>query len=189
MTSVHPTLSDAAGSPPQLPQQIALGLGSNLGDRLAHLRRGLAHLRQHMRLMAVSGVYETEPIGFTDQPKFLNAVALFETAASPQQVLAWAQQAEHAEHRERGVHWGPRTLDVDVLMFGSLVLVSPDLVVPHALMHERAFVLAPLAELAPDWVHPSRGLTVAALLGAVKTQGVNRLLDAGWEGVDVREGG
>lgn len=173
---------DASNAPrPQALQPVALGLGSNLGDRLAHLRGGLAGLRRHMGLTVVSSVFETEPVGLTEQPRFLNAVALFETDAPPPQVLAWAQQAEQAERRERTVRWGPRTLDVDVLMFGNLTLDSPDLVVPHPRLVERAFVLAPLAEVAPAWVHPVLGVSVRELWAAVQQGGVRLWRGPGWE--------
>jgi len=129
-----------------------LGLGSNLGDRLGHLRQAVSALPD---LVAVSPVYETEPVGGPDgQPAFLNLVAELETARSPRQLLAVARRLESDAGRVRTVRHGPRTLDVDVLLVGSLVVDEPELVVPHPRMWKRRFVLAPLADLAPDLVSP-----------------------------------
>lgn len=131
-----------------------LGLGSNLGDRLAHLQDALDALREvdGLDVVGVSRVYETEPVGGPEQPEYLNAVVAVETDASARELLMLAQALEHAAHRVRGERWGPRTLDVDVLLVGREVVDEPDLVIPHPRLHERAFVLAPLADLAPDLV-------------------------------------
>jgi len=123
-----------------------LGLGSNLGDRAAHLRRAVAALPD---VVAVSPVYETDPVGGpADQPAFLNLVVALETDRSPRQLLDLAHALEQAAGRVRTVKDGPRTLDVDVLLVGDLRVDEPDLVVPHPRMWERRFVLAPLADLA-----------------------------------------
>ena len=126
-----------------------LGLGSNLGDRRAHLRRGIELLPDVTR---VSSVYETDPVGGPEQGPYLNCVAeLFTELAAPA-LLEVARRAESDAHRERGVRWGPRTLDVDLLLVGDEVVDTPELVVPHPRMWERGFVLVPLAELAPHLV-------------------------------------
>lgn len=130
-----------------------LGLGSNLGDRWAHLRGAVAALRQADRVVAVSAVYETEPVGGPGgQGPYLNAVVELDTGRSPRQLLELAQDLEQAAGRERrpGERWGPRTLDVDVLLVGELTVDEPDLVVPHPRMWERRFVLTPLSDLAAD---------------------------------------
>lgn len=132
-----------------------LALGSNLGDRWAHLRRALAGLREADRVLAVSPVYETDPVGGPDdQGPYLNAVVELDTSRTPRQLLELAQALEHEGGRTRvpGERWGPRTLDVDVLLVGDLSVDEPDLVVPHPRMWERRFVLAPLSDLAPDLV-------------------------------------
>ncbi len=128
-----------------------LGLGSNLGDRLAHLQGAVDGLvgAEGVTVVAVSPVYETEPIG-PDQPEYLNAVVAVETELGPRRLLELAQALERAAQRVRGERWGPRTLDVDVLVFGWEVIEEPDLVVPHPRMWERGFVMAPLHDLEPE---------------------------------------
>src|SRR5579883_2695971 len=127
-----------------------LGLGSNVGDRWTHLRRALAALPD---VVAVSSVYETDPVGGPeDQGPYLNLVAELDTEMSPRGLLQVAGRLEHAAGRVRTVRHGPRTLDVDVLLVGELRVEEADLVVPHPRMWERRFVLAPLAELAPELV-------------------------------------
>jgi 2-amino-4-hydroxy-6-hydroxymethyldihydropteridine diphosphokinase len=134
-----------------------IGLGSNLGDRLAALRQALAQLEAGGDVTAVSPLYETEPVGGPeDQGAFLNVVVELATSDSPRQLLARCQALEEAAHRVRTVRFGPRTLDADVLLVGDLVVDEPDLVVPHARMWERRFVLAPLADLAPELVPENR---------------------------------
>jgi len=131
-------------------RQAFLGLGSNLGDRWAYLRGGLAMLAD---MVAVSPVYETAPVGGPPgQSLYLNLVAELRTAASPRELLAVAQRAEAAAGRTRRQRWGPRTLDVDILLVGELVVDEADLQVPHPRMWERGFVLVPLADLAPELV-------------------------------------
>lgn len=133
-----------------------LGIGSNLGDRLANLQGAVDGLGavDGVALVAVSRVYETDPVGGPEQPEFFNAVVAVQTTMTSHELLAVAQRLERDAHRVRTEHWGPRTLDVDVLLVGDEVLDTPDLVVPHPRMWERGFVLAPLAELAPDLVRP-----------------------------------
>jgi 2-amino-4-hydroxy-6-hydroxymethyldihydropteridine diphosphokinase len=127
-----------------------LGLGSNLGDRWAHLRAAVASLAG---VVAVSPVYETSPVGGPPgQGPYLNCVVELSTELSPRELLAVARGLEEAAGRERGERWGPRTLDVDVLLVDDLTVEEPDLVVPHPRMYERRFVLAPLADLAPELV-------------------------------------
>lgn len=127
-----------------------LALGSNLGDREAALRRAVAGMDD---VVAVSAVYETAPVGGPGgQGAYLNAVVELDTARSPRQLLQLCRRLEADAGRVRGEPWGPRTLDVDVLLVGDLVVDEPDLVVPHPRLWERRFVLAPLADLAPDLV-------------------------------------
>lgn len=128
-------------------------MGSNLGDREAHLRTAVAALPD---LVALSPVYESSPVGGPRQDDYLNAVAALDTALSPRQLLEVAQSLEQVAGRVRTVRWGPRTLDVDVLLVDDLVVDEPDLVVPHPRIGERAFVLAPLADLDPSLVPQER---------------------------------
>ena len=133
-----------------------LGLGSNLGDRLANLQGAVDHLRAEdgIRVDASSRVWETAPVGGPEQPDYLNAVVRVETNLDPQGLLAACRRAESALGRERGVRWGPRTVDVDVLLYDERAVDEPDLVVPHPRIAERAFVILPLLELDPDPVLP-----------------------------------
>jgi len=147
-------------APPAV-RRAFLGLGSNLGDRRAALRQAVAALREGGDITAVSPLYETEPVGGPeDQGAFLNIVVELATADSPRQLLIRCQALEEAAHRVRTVRFGPRTLDADVLLVGDLVVDEPDLVVPHPRLWERRFVLAPLADLAPDLV-PAENLIAA----------------------------
>jgi len=125
-----------------------VALGSNLGDRRAHLRRAVAGLPG---VVAVSEVYETDPVGGPgDQPPYLNAVVELETDLGPRALLEVGRRLEEAAGRVRAGRWGPRTLDVDVLLVGDLVVDEPDLQVPHPRLRERPFVLVPLSDLAPE---------------------------------------
>lgn len=143
-----------------------LGLGSNLGDREALLRRAVASLPD---LVAVSPVYETDPVGGPEQGPYLNAVAELDTDKSPRQLLELCRLLELDAERVRIERWGPRTLDVDVLLVGDLTVDEPDLQVPHPRLWQRRFVLAPLADLAPDLVPPDR---LAAADGDVRRTSV-----------------
>ena len=131
-----------------------VGLGANLGDREATIRSALAALPG---VAAVSTLRETEPLGVTDQPRFLNGVAAVETELSPRELLDSLLAVERRLGRERRERWGPRTIDLDLLLYGGEELEEPGLTVPHPLLHERRFVLEPLAELAPGLVVPGRG--------------------------------
>lgn len=129
-----------------------LGLGSNLGDRRTILADAVASLAADGELVAVSSLYETEPVGGPEQGAFLNLVAELDTDRSPLELLALCRRLEEAAHRVREVRWGPRTLDVDVLLVGDERVDSEELMVPHPRMHKRNFVMVPLLELAPDLV-------------------------------------
>jgi 2-amino-4-hydroxy-6-hydroxymethyldihydropteridine diphosphokinase len=137
-----------------------LGLGSNLGDRAAYLQGAVDGLAAHprVRLVALSPVYETEPVGGPPQPDYLNAVVAVDTDLGARALLELAKALEAAAERVEGERWAPRTLDVDVLMVGDERVEEADLVVPHPRIHQRAFVLAPLADVAPGLVvAPSAG--------------------------------
>ena len=154
-------------------QQAWIGLGSNLADPLAQLRRALDEL-DHLpetRLLAASSIYRSPPMGPKDQPDYFNAVARLETGLAPQALLAELQAIERAHDRVRERRWGPRTLDLDILLYGGLIIDEPDLQVPHPGLHERAFVLYPLRELAPSLEIPGRG-TVRILCEQVVADGL-----------------
>jgi len=140
-----------------------LSLGSNLGRREANIASALKMLGRKARILEVSSLYETEPVGYKEQPWFLNCVCSLETDLSPQALLELAKTVERKLGREPTRRFGPRLIDIDVLFYDDLVLDSPDLVVPHPRLAERAFVLVPLKEIAPNLVHPLSGLTIEEL--------------------------
>jgi 2-amino-4-hydroxy-6-hydroxymethyldihydropteridine diphosphokinase len=165
------------GSPPKV--STVLALGSNLGDRLANLQRGVDLLVAEPGLgdVVVSPVYETAPVGGPGQPDYLNAVLVAVTSLPPRVILDRGLAAEQALHRVRGERWGPRTLDVDVIVYGDLLSADPDLTLPHPRAHERAFVLAPWHDVDPAAVIPGRG-PVADLLAAAGTDDIRLRGDA-----------
>ncbi len=158
---------------PLLPgeEPAVVGMGSNLGDRMGLLAAGLEGMAraEGVRLLSVSRVYETEPVG-PPQPHYLNAVAILATTLPPMALLRLLQDLEARAGRRRGIRWGPRTLDLDLLFYGDEVISLPELEVPHPRVEERAFVLAPLAELAPKMPLPS-GRTAREALEALGVAG------------------
>ena len=147
-----------------LPELAYLSLGSNLGDRAAHLRVAINRLAEAGTVRATSSLYETEPVDFLDQPWFLNCVVALETSRTPRDLLAHALEIEQAMGRLRIPNKGPRTIDIDILLFGDRRIDEPGLKIPHPAMHERRFVLEPLAEIATDAFHPALRKTARELL-------------------------
>jgi 2-amino-4-hydroxy-6-hydroxymethyldihydropteridine diphosphokinase len=172
-----------SSQPPQYPAVDAyVALGSNLGDREAHLAAALGALRARpgIRVTSVSKLYQTAPVGPPPQGPYLNAVARLRTRLAPRALLACLLEIEAAEGRLRETgRWSARTLDLDLLFYGSLTLDEPGLRVPHPRLHERAFVLEPLCELAPRLVHPRLGKTVEELAQKVRDPGAVVAFQAG----------
>lgn len=144
-----------------------LSLGANLGDRAANLKSAIDRLRDFGEVLAVSSFYETEPVEFTAQPWFLNCVVKLDTEKLPKQLLAGIFNLEHEMGRERKQNKGPRTIDIDILLFGDSIIESPGLTVPHPAMHERRFVLEPLAEIAAEVRHPVLKKSISELREAL----------------------
>jgi 2-amino-4-hydroxy-6-hydroxymethyldihydropteridine diphosphokinase len=153
---------------------VFIALGSNMGDRLENLQAALRSMPPAIRPLAQSPIYETSPWGFTDQPDYLNQVILAETDLAPQQLLDQLKSIEVNLGRMPTFHYGPRLIDLDILFYDDLVLQTPHLTIPHPRLAERLFVLAPMADLAPDLRHPVLGQTMRQLLEAVQSQGARR---------------
>ncbi len=153
-------------------RQIYLALGSNLGDRLGNLDAALAALAPQVRVLATSPIYETPPWGYADQPAFLNQVAEVETDLDPWELLLYLKRIEKQLGRQPSVRNGPRLIDLDILFFSDRIIDLPGIAIPHPRLHERAFVLVPLADLAPNFRHPLLCRKVRQLLAKVDTTGI-----------------
>ena len=155
---------------------VYLSLGSNLGDRAAHLRAALRELESHMAVRRTSSLYRTDPVGVTDQPEFLNLAIEGETALDPVELLRAVKRVERDIGRRPTVRWGPRVVDIDILLYDGFVLETSELTIPHREMMRRAFVLIPLAEIAPELVHPLDHRTMTKLAEAAPgVEGVHRV--------------
>ena len=159
-----------------------IGLGSNLGDRMATLRTAIERLKSLGRVTRVSRLYQTEPVGYLEQPRFLNAVVALESALAPTDLLDALLAIERDLGRTRAFPNAPRTLDLDLLLLDDVILDTPELTLPHPRLHERGFVLVPLAEIASEMVHAGTGKTMRELLRALPDEGgVDVYASAGWE--------
>ncbi len=153
---------------------VTLALGTNLGDRPENLRAAIAALPPVVTVLKQSFIYETLPWGVIDQPSFLNMVIIGKTLQKPQELLKNLKELESRLGRVPSIQYGPRKIDIDILFYGNLIFDSPELTLPHPHLHERAFVLVPLADLAPEQIHPILGKTIRQLLAEVETSGVTR---------------
>jgi len=154
-----------------------VGLGSNMGNKTANIRRALALLdaAPGVRVVRVAPCYRTAPVGYTRQDWFVNTVAEIETELPPLELLKLLLALEDRLGRVRGTRWGPRTIDLDLLVYGREEIDTPELVIPHPRMHERAFVMVPLADLAPEMEIPGRGKTAELALSLAKVQLINAM--------------
>ena len=155
-------------------RNIYLGLGSNVGDRLSFLTQAISRLANEGIVSKISSVYETPPWGNEDQPVFLNACVQFQTKLEPESLLNKLKQIENELGRKGRERWGPREIDIDILFYGSEQINSQRLTIPHPLLHERAFVLVSLAEIAPDFVHPVLKKDIKELLTGVDTKNIKK---------------
>jgi 2-amino-4-hydroxy-6-hydroxymethyldihydropteridine diphosphokinase len=147
-----------------------LGLGTNVGDREQNLRAALERLRAIVDVEAVSNVYESEPVGFLEQPDFWNLVVRIRTNLEPADLFRRVKEIERALGRTESFRNAPRVIDIDILAIEQLVLHDPELDIPHPRLHERSFVLLPLAEVAPDFRHPESNATVSEMLTGARTR-------------------
>ena len=149
---------------------VYIGLGSNLGNKSENLNKALDMLAEtpHVKVLSVSKFYETVPVGIKDQPDFLNAAAKVDTTLEPLDFLDVCQSIEKSLKRIRTVRWGPRTIDIDILLYGNLIFRTERLIIPHPEMCKREFVLRPLNEIAPEVIEPVNGMTIAMLYEQIR---------------------
>lgn len=171
-------------------ERVYLGLGANLGNRAANLRLALRYLCSLAPAQEVSSLYETVPVGDVSQPAFHNAVCRVATGLTPEALLQYLKSVEFEIGRRPAPHWAARPIDLDLLLYGERVIDAPDLVVPHPRLAERAFVLVPLAEIAPDLRHPLLGRSITGIASSLPEgdlAAVRRLEPSGWERALERE--
>lgn len=156
-----------------------IAIGSNLGDRIANVRKAAALVAGgvNARVLARSSLYETEPWGIREQPSFVNAVIKVETGLSPMELLTHTRSIEAAMGRQREQRYGPRTIDLDIIFYDGLVMDEKGLTIPHPRAHERAFVMVPLAEIDPEFVHPALKRKAAEIADGLDRSGVRKMED------------
>jgi 2-amino-4-hydroxy-6-hydroxymethyldihydropteridine diphosphokinase len=169
-----------------------LSLGSNIGDREEYLLHAVNKINTHpsINIRTLSSLYETEPVGMVEQSPFLNMVVKGETSLSEEELLYFLQQTETELDRTREIRWGPRTIDLDILLYNNIQVNTEHLVIPHSRMKERAFVLVPLAEIAPECIIPGENISIIDLIGKEQGKGVSKWrtrLKSGEKGFELSE--
>lgn len=151
-----------------------ISFGSNMGDKVESLRQAVSFLQQHpsIEVTKVSSIYDTDPVGYEDQDLFMNLVVEVKTSLGAESLLDACQEIEQQLKRVRLIRWGPRTMDLDIILYGDEIIETERLIVPHPRMHERAFVLVPLAEIAPNVIQPVENTSITELLAQVGEEGV-----------------
>lgn len=154
-----------------------IAIGSNLGDRVDNVKKAVLRAadEENATLVFMSSFYETEPWGMKEQPAFINAVMGVETELAPAALLAHLKSVEAGLGRQKAERWGPRVIDLDIIFYGGLVMDEKGLTIPHPSAHERAFVMVPLAEIAPDLIHPVLGKSAAEIAGGLDKSGIKKL--------------
>ncbi|HEU23866.1 MAG: 2-amino-4-hydroxy-6-hydroxymethyldihydropteridine diphosphokinase [Mesoaciditoga sp.] len=148
---------------------VYVAFGSNLGDRKENILRAIEEMKKkQMEFLRISTMYETEPYGLKDQPKFINCAALIRTSYAPMELMDMLLDIEKALGRVRNVKWGPRTIDIDILFYDHRIINFVDLIIPHPDLQNREFVLRPLAEIAPDYIHPKLKKSVFEMLNEIE---------------------
>jgi len=145
-------------------QRIFIALGSNLEDKIGNCRKALDEIGNFAEIVRISSLYETEPVGNEDQPNFINSVVEINTDLSPHELLTHLKSIEDKLGRVRGEKWGPRVIDLDIIFYDDLVMKYDDLIIPHPRAHLRRFVLEPICEIAPDFIHPELETSILELL-------------------------
>jgi 2-amino-4-hydroxy-6-hydroxymethyldihydropteridine diphosphokinase len=160
--------------------QVYLGLGSNLGDRQTNIEKALKLLNDTLQIELVSSIYETEPVGYEEQPMFLNAVCRGQTEIGPLQLLSLVKGIEASLGRVSSFPNAPRTIDIDIIFYGNMNIQTQELTIPHPRLEERAFVLIPLLDIAPDLLHPVSGASIKDLAASVQgSEGVEKIAELG----------
>ena len=156
-------------------QKVLIGIGSNVGDRAGLCCRAVDALKAHVAIQEVtlSSFYETAPVGVIDQPPFLNLTAVFKTTLAPEVLLKDLKRIEQNLGRKERYRWGPREIDLDILLYGNQVFKTPSLVIPHPEMHHRAFALTPACDICADWIHPVLQQSLRVLLAQVALDGIS----------------
>ena len=148
--------------------RVFVGIGSNMGDRVLNCKKALQEMSAFSKILRVSSVYETEPFGNEEQPKFINCAVEIETVLTPLELLDLLQSIEDKLERRRGERWGPRTIDLDIIFYDDLIIDTDGLTIPHVSAHTRRFVLEPLCELEPRLLHPGFGVQLSELLNNIE---------------------